>query len=75
MHKLGNTSRRLFIACCACTLLAGIAAEARGVTNPVMGTAVGQMYPDFRLPRLDGTFGRLSDFRGKKVLLVHFASW
>ena len=42
---------------------------------PNIGTGVGQMYPDFRLPKLDGTFGRLSDYRGKKVLLLHFASW
>ena len=45
-----------------------------GVT-PTIGTDVGQMYPDFRLPKLDGTFGRLSDYRGSKVLLIHFASW
>ncbi len=36
---------------------------------------VGQAYPDFRLPKLDGSFGRLSDYRGDKVLLIHFASW
>ena len=42
---------------------------------PTIGTEVGQIYPDFRLPKLDGTFGRLSDYRGKKVLLIHFASW
>ncbi len=33
------------------------------------------MYPDFLLPTLDGDLGRLSDYRGKKVLLIHFASW
>lgn len=43
--------------------------------TPTIGTEVGQMYPDFRLPKLDGTFGRLSDYRGRKVLLIHFASW
>ena len=43
--------------------------------TPTIGTEVGQIYPDFRLPKLDGTFGRLSDYRGKKVLLIHFASW
>ncbi len=42
---------------------------------PVIGTDVGEMYPDFYLPRLDGGFGRLSDYRGRRVLLVHFASW
>jgi hypothetical protein len=28
------------------------------------------------LPRIDGREAvRLSDFRGKKVLLIHFAAW
>ena len=47
----------------------------RAGDTPRVGTEVGQIYPDFRLPKLDGTFGRLSDYRGKKVLLIHFASW
>ncbi len=42
---------------------------------PTIGTEVGQMYPDFLLPSLDDGLGRLSDYRGKKVLLIHFASW
>lgn len=37
---------------------------------------VGQPHPDFVLPRIDnGQAVRLSQFRGKRVLLVHFASW
>jgi hypothetical protein len=31
--------------------------------------------PDFRLPDLDGTQHALSDYRGKKVLLLSWASW
>ena len=31
--------------------------------------------PDFELPDLDGVAHRLSDLRGKKVLLVTWASW
>jgi peroxiredoxin len=31
--------------------------------------------PDFTLPDLQGKPHRLSDFRGKKVLLVTWASW
>lgn len=31
--------------------------------------------PDFTLPDLDGKLHSLSDFRGKKVLLVTWASW
>jgi hypothetical protein len=31
--------------------------------------------PDFALPDLQGKLHRLSDFRGKKILLVTWASW
>jgi len=31
--------------------------------------------PDFRLPDVSGKMHALSDFRGKKVLLVTWASW
>jgi hypothetical protein len=33
------------------------------------------MAPDFALPDRDGKLVRLSDFRGKKVLLITWASW
>lgn len=33
------------------------------------------MAPDFALPNRDGTLVRLSDFRGKKVLIITWASW
>lgn len=64
---------------CAAALLPLVVAfsgavEARGAP-PTVGRSLGQVYPDFYLPKLDGGFGRLSDFRGKKVLLIHFASW
>ena len=36
---------------------------------------VGRPHPDFVLPKIDGGFGRLSDFREKKVLIFNFASW
>ena len=37
---------------------------------------VGQRHPDFTLPDIrTGQPVALSDFRGKKVLLIHFASW
>ena len=41
----------------------------------VIGIRVGEMHPDFFLPRIDGSYGRLSDYRGRKVFLIHFASW
>jgi hypothetical protein len=37
---------------------------------------VGQPHVDFILPSIDGDKQiQLSEFRGKKVLLLHFASW
>jgi hypothetical protein len=37
---------------------------------------VGEYHPEFTLPNIqtDKPVG-LADFRGKKVLLIHFASW
>ena len=54
------------------------AAAALTVLAPAWGQvpSVGQPYPDFVLPRAsDGAPVSLSQFRGKKVLLFHFASW
>jgi hypothetical protein len=37
---------------------------------------VGKPHADFTLPSVNGGKGvSLADFRGKKVLLLHFASW
>jgi peroxiredoxin len=36
---------------------------------------VGQLAPDFRLPKLDGTPLALADLRGKRVLINSWASW
>ena len=37
---------------------------------------VGQRHPDFTLPTIsDGKPVSLAQYRGKKVLLIHFASW
>ncbi len=46
-----------------------------GPTLPI-GANLGEVYPSYVFPSLDG--GRptaLSEFRGKKVILHHFASW
>ena len=42
---------------------------------PFLGIEEGQAYPDFLLPTVDDKHARLSDYRGKKILLFHFASW
>lgn len=49
--------------------------ETRAADDPPIGIKEGQMYPDFHLPTIDGQLARLSDYRGKKILLFHFASW
>ena len=65
--------RMLAIAAAACGMVLGSApsAEAQGYAPKV-----GRRHPDFTLPRIDGRApASLSDFRGKKVLLIQFASW
>jgi len=41
----------------------------------VSGTSAGQLAPDFENPTLSGNTIRLSDFRGRVVVLNLFASW
>ncbi len=36
---------------------------------------VGEIVPNLRLPTIDGETKSLWDFRGKKTLLIQFASW
>jgi len=59
----------------AALMVVSLTEDIRAEPNPAVGTHIGQTYPDFLLPMLGGGFGRLSDYRGKKVLLMHFASW
>jgi len=41
-----------------------------------VGTRVGELYPDVALPTIDGErVLRLSELRGRKVLLIEFAAW
>jgi hypothetical protein len=53
----------------ACVWLFGESAEARGRTLRSLAA------PDFRLPDLDGNLHSLAAYRGKKVLLLSWASW
>ena len=44
--------------------------------DPAAWTTPGSRIPDVELPRVDGEgLVRLSDYEGKKLLLIHFASW
>ena len=47
-----------------------------GVPAPVRAARLASLEaPDFRLPDLDGRAHSLSEHRGRKVLLVAYASW
>jgi cytochrome c biogenesis protein CcmG/thiol:disulfide interchange protein DsbE len=45
------------------------------VVPKVLSAKVGEAAPDFTLPTLDGKSVRLSDYRGKPVVLNFWASW
>ena len=48
---------------------------ARSIAEPY-ALKIGQRHPNFTLPDIrTGRPVSLSDFHGKKVLLIHFASW
>jgi hypothetical protein len=48
---------------------------ARSIAEPY-ASKVGRRHPNFTLPDIrTGKPVSLSDFHGKKVLLIHFASW
>ena len=62
--------KKLALALAACGLILGSASAAPYAPK------VGERHPDFTLPTIgDRTPTSLSDFRGKKVLLIQFASW
>lgn len=57
-------------------LMAGLLAAATPAPAAPYAPKVGQRHPDFTLPDIaTGKPVSLSDFRGKKVLLIQFASW
>ena len=65
--------RKLALALATCGVFLGSTARASAGSY---APKVGERHPDFTLPRIgDRTPTSLSDFRGKKVLLIQFASW
>ncbi|MGH7363037.1 MAG: peroxiredoxin family protein, partial [Candidatus Methylomirabilales bacterium] len=75
-----GTGRWLLLA--AWLLALALTGQARGeetlrpLQDPKARPEVGALAPDFVLPNLDGQQVRLSDFRGRKaVLLMFWASW
>ena len=54
----------------------GAFAQSSDSSRPQIGRQEGNVHPQIVLPSLDGTKTyAISDFRGKKVLLIQFASW
>ena len=43
--------------------------------GPRVGMKRGDLLLDVKLPTADGKFARVSDFLGKKLIVIHFASW
>ena len=65
-------TRNILATPAAVLLLLAAADRSRAGYSPAVGTR----HPDFTLPNIaDGKPVSLSDFRGKKVLLIQFASW
>lgn len=57
-------------------ILGGVCAVSSITHAGTYAPRVGKPHPDFLLPEIaTGRPMSLSQFRGKKVLLVHFASW
>jgi peroxiredoxin len=56
----------------ACTLFATVLSAQRGFTPPKTQLKVGDEAPDFTLPDTDNKPVKLSDFRGKKNVVLAF---
>ena len=68
-----RTIRNLGVLMLTCGYLCLFAGPCRGAGY---APRVGQPHPDFTLPNIaDGQPVSLSQFRGRKVLLIHLASW
>ena len=59
----------------AALLVFGIKMARRRASQPVATAAAGQLAPDFTLKALDGKTVKLSDYRGKAVLVNFWATW
>ncbi len=73
--------RRLWARSLAAAALAGVACSPAGDAGDGKGGAVGgaqpagEAAPDFALPDLEGRTVRLSEFRGKAVVIDFWATW
>jgi hypothetical protein len=73
MNERRWTVRKLTLALAACGMILGSTSRASAGSY---APKVGERHLDFTLPAIrDQTPVSLSNFRGKKVLLIQFASW
>jgi len=49
--------------------------RARRSWNPIYSSWYGMMSPDFTLTNIDGKQHKLSDYRGKNVMIIFWATW
>lgn len=57
-------------------IVSAATAESQESKSKTYRPKVGELHDDFCLPQIGNSKPvSLSDFRGKKVLLMHFASW
>ena len=74
--RIAAPERRAATVNLATAILFAVAVGAASNSSAAYQPRVGQLHADFVLPRIDTREPiSLSQFRGKKVLLVHFASW
>ena len=67
---------RVVTVLCLLAVAVSTAGEVTAVQRLDSPFAVGDRFPDLAFPSLvDGAPARLSDFRGRKVMLHVFASW
>ena len=67
---------RLLTVIATVTLLFGLQQNLLSQQTNEYKPKVGQLHPEFIMPSIaDDSPIKLSDFAGKKVLLIHFASW
>jgi cytochrome c biogenesis protein CcmG, thiol:disulfide interchange protein DsbE len=69
-RRLSKGSAALLVGFILFASLIGMQLAARGITQPTSGRA-----PDFELTTFEGDMFRLSDLRGKVVVLKFWASW
>ena len=61
---------------CAFAICGVMLGPTRAASAATYAPKVGERHPDFTLPTIDNRRPTsLSSFRGKKVLLIQFASW